>query len=106
MFFWGEIVNTVIHLLNRAPTKSHQGKTPYEAWSNIKPQVYHLRIFMCVVHVKKHSGSLKKLEGRSTPMVFIGCERGMKGYRDMIKKMDPYTSPKLLFLRRRKARIG
>ena len=30
--FWGEAVVTAVHLLNRSPTKSLQGKTPYEAW--------------------------------------------------------------------------
>jgi len=30
--FWGEAVATAVHLLNRSPTKSLQGKTPYEAW--------------------------------------------------------------------------
>jgi len=30
--FWWEVVVTTVHLLNRSPTKSLQGKTPYEAW--------------------------------------------------------------------------
>jgi len=30
--FWWEAVVTTVHLLNRSPTKSLQGKTPYEAW--------------------------------------------------------------------------
>jgi transposase InsO family protein len=30
--YWGEAVMTVIHLLNRSPTKALDGKTPYEAW--------------------------------------------------------------------------
>ena len=29
--FWGEAVNTAVYLLNRAPTKILEGKTPYEA---------------------------------------------------------------------------
>ena len=29
--FWGEAVNTAVYLLNRAPTKSVVGMTPYEA---------------------------------------------------------------------------
>jgi hypothetical protein len=27
--YWGEAVMTEVHLLNRSPTKSLQGKTPY-----------------------------------------------------------------------------
>jgi hypothetical protein len=29
--FWGEAVMTVVHLLNQSPTKSLEGKIPYEA---------------------------------------------------------------------------
>ena len=32
--FWGEAVTTAVYLLNRAPTSSLRGKTPYEAWYN------------------------------------------------------------------------
>jgi hypothetical protein len=46
--FWGEAVTTAVYLLNRAPIKSLQGRTPYEAWYNRKPSVHHLRTFGCV----------------------------------------------------------
>jgi len=29
--FWGEAVKTVVYILNRSPTKSLSGKTPFEA---------------------------------------------------------------------------
>jgi hypothetical protein len=31
-WFWGEAVNTAVHILNRCPTKSVTGMTPFEAW--------------------------------------------------------------------------
>ena len=79
--FWGEAVTTAVYLLNRAPTKSLQGRTPYEAWYNKKPRVHHLRTFGCVVHVKQAGPGISKLSDRSTPMVFIGYEKGTKGYQ-------------------------
>ena len=85
--FWGEAVNTLVYLLNKSPTNSLEGKTPYEAWTRIKPNVDHLRVFGCLAHVKKVSGNLKKLEDRSKPMVFIGYEKGSKPYR----VYDPFT---------------
>ncbi|KAL6621206.1 hypothetical protein ACP70R_033638 [Stipagrostis hirtigluma subsp. patula] len=47
--YWGEAVTTAVYLLNRTPTKSLEGKTPYEAWHGRKPAVQHLRTFGCVV---------------------------------------------------------
>jgi transposase InsO family protein len=79
--FWGEAVSTAVYLLNRSPTKSLKGKTPYEAWHNRKPKVHHLRTFRCVVYVKKVGPGLTKLADRSTKMVFVGYEAGTKGYR-------------------------
>jgi hypothetical protein len=85
--FWGEAVATVVYVLNRAPTKSLQGKTPYEAWYKKKPSVHHLRMFGCVVHVKNIGPGVSKLSDRSKPMVFLGYEPGTKGYR----AFDPTT---------------
>jgi hypothetical protein len=79
--FWGEAVSTAVYLLNRAPTKSVVGMTPYEAWYGRKPSVDHLHTFRCVVHVKTVAGHTNKLADRSTPMVMIGYEAGMKAYR-------------------------
>jgi hypothetical protein len=79
--FWGEAVTTAVYLLNRAPTRSLQGRTPYEAWHDRKPKVHHLRTFGCVAHVKKIGPGVSKLTDRSVPMVFIGYETRTKGYR-------------------------
>jgi hypothetical protein len=68
-------------LLNRAPTRSLQGKTPYEALYKKKPKVHYFRMFGCVAHVKRVGPRINKLLDRSIPMVFIGYEIGTKGYR-------------------------
>lgn len=79
--FWGEAVTTAVFLLNRAPTRSLEDMTPYEAWYGTKPAVHFFRTFGCVAHVKVTGGHIRKLDDRSTPMVFIGYEPGTKGYR-------------------------
>jgi transposase InsO family protein len=79
--FWGEAVTTVVYLLNRSPTKSIKGKTPYEVWHGRKPQVGHLRTFGCVCHVKKIGTGLGKMSDRSSKMVLLGYKTGTKGYR-------------------------
>ncbi|KAF8783882.1 hypothetical protein HU200_000329 [Digitaria exilis] len=68
--FWGEAVTMVVFILNRAPTKSLKGITPFEAWHGT-----------CVGHVKVTKPNLSKLEDRSAPMVFLGYEPGSKVYR-------------------------
>ena len=77
----GEAVKTAVYLLNRAPTKSLNRKTPYEAWFGRKPGVKHLRTFGCVAYVKKLGPGITKLSDRSVPGVFLEYEPGTKGYR-------------------------
>jgi Reverse transcriptase (RNA-dependent DNA polymerase)/Integrase core domain len=79
--FWDEAVTTAIYILNRATTKSLVGMTPYEAWYKHKPTVQHMRTFGCLVHVKTIGNHVKKLDDRSTEMVFFGYEKGSKAYR-------------------------
>ena len=79
--FWGEAVLTVVYVLNKSPTKSLQGVTPFEAWHKRKPRVSHLRTFGCVANVKQNGPGLNKLSDRSKKMIFIGYEAGTKGYR-------------------------
>ncbi|WVZ58489.1 hypothetical protein U9M48_008761 [Paspalum notatum var. saurae] len=72
---------SVTTAVNRAPTQSVEGKTPYEVWHGAKPPVHYLRTFGCVAHVKVAGKHLAKLDDRSTPMVFVGYEPGTKAYR-------------------------
>jgi len=43
--FWGEVVNTTCHTLNRVYFKTDTKKTPYELWSGKKPIVKYFKIF-------------------------------------------------------------
>jgi hypothetical protein len=72
---------TAVYLLNRSPTRSLEGKTPYEAWHDKKPGVHHLRTFGCVVYMKVTHPHLTKLDDRGKKEVFIGYKAGTKGYR-------------------------
>ena len=79
--FWGEAVKTAVYLLNRSPTKSLNGQTPFEAWYGRKPSVRHLRTFGCLAYAKRIGPGVTKLSDQSTPGVFLGYEPGTKGYR-------------------------
>jgi hypothetical protein len=79
--FWGEAVKCAVNILNRAPTRSLNGITPYEAWNGRKPTVEHLRTFGCVAHMKKTGPGITKLSDLSLLTVFVGYEEGSKAYR-------------------------
>lgn len=80
-YFWGEAVSTAVFILNQAPTRALDGKTPHEAWHGERPAVHFLRTFDCIVHVKITRPNLKKLEDRSLKTIFVGYEPGSKAYR-------------------------
>jgi transposase InsO family protein len=46
---WAEALNCATYIQNRSPHRSVKDKTPYEAWSGLKPEVTHFRIlFTCM----------------------------------------------------------
>jgi hypothetical protein len=79
--FWGEAVRHSVYLLNRLPTKALKAQTPYEVWNGKTPHLGHLKVFGSVGHVKNTVPHLKKLDDRSTPMVYFGVEQGSKVHR-------------------------
>lgn len=57
---WGEAVRHSVYILNRLPTRSLTGRTPYEAWKGEIPSIGHIRVFGCLAHMKVpgvHQGS-------------------------------------------------
>ena len=81
MFYALICINNHIIACYQCPTKSLEGKTPYEAWTGIKRNVEHLIVFGCLAHVQTDSCNLKKIEGTTKPLVFIGYEKVSKAYR-------------------------
>ncbi|KAG6530658.1 hypothetical protein ZIOFF_012901 [Zingiber officinale] len=79
--FWGEAVRHAVYLLNRLPTKALGERTPFEAWMGRKPHLAHLKVFGCIAYAKNTTPHLKKLDDRSSPMVYLGVEEGCKAYR-------------------------
>eukprot|EP00253_Pinus_taeda_P021579 PITA_21579 len=67
--------------VNRTPTKVLKNITPKEAWSSIKPDVSHFRVFgsEAWAHIpdEKHKAS----EPKSEKCIFVGCSKDIKGYR-------------------------
>ncbi|KAG6524465.1 hypothetical protein ZIOFF_014374 [Zingiber officinale] len=79
--FWGEAVRHAVYLLNRLPTKALGERTPFEAWMGRKPHLAHLKVFGCIAYAKNTTPHLKKLDDRSSPIVYLGVEEGCKAHR-------------------------
>ncbi|GKD92676.1 retrovirus-related pol polyprotein from transposon TNT 1-94 [Tanacetum coccineum] len=77
--FWAEAVTYACHLVNRLPTTTIDGKTPFEKWYGKPVTDYDsLHVFgsAAYYHVKE-----SKLDPRAKKALFMGITSGIQGYR-------------------------
>ena len=79
--FWAEAVSTANYIRNRCPTRSLDGRTPYEAWTGGVPNVSHFQEFGCNTFVLDRDSKKGKLEERGKKGIFLGYSEELKGYR-------------------------
>jgi hypothetical protein len=84
--FWGEVMNMALYIKNRCPTKAFDSKTPQEAWSGKKPDVFHLKIFGYKAFAHVHDEKRIKLKSKSMLCVFLRYYEGAKAYHLMCVK--------------------
>lgn len=70
--FWAEAVNTAVYLHNRSPTRSLDGKTPYEAWNGVRPDLSHIKVFGCDAYLFIPDEKRGKLQAKSQKCVLMG----------------------------------
>ena len=81
-YLWRELAKTAVYLINRSPTRSLEGKTPYEAWYGSKPDLSHLKIIGSAVYcVNVEDEKLKKLDPVARKCRLIGYGPGNNQYR-------------------------
>ena len=70
--FWGEAMNTSVHILDRIPSKAINDKTPWELFFGHKPFVSYFKIFGCIafVHIPDHLR--KKVDSKAQKTIFVG----------------------------------
>lgn len=81
MQFWDESVLTASYLINRTPTATLYGKTPYELLYGAKASYRHLRVFGCLCYAHYASRGEDKFAARSRRCIFVGYPHGQKGWR-------------------------
>jgi hypothetical protein len=68
---WMEALKTVVHILNRVPSKSVP-RTPYEIWTSRKPTLNYLHVWGCPAEAKLFNLSIGKLDSKTVSCYFIG----------------------------------
>ena len=69
---WAEAVSTAVHILNRSPTSSLAGITPFEAYFARKPDVSYFRVFGCDAYAHIPKAQREKFDEKSKKMMFVG----------------------------------
>jgi hypothetical protein len=76
---WIETLKTVVHILNRVPSKSVP-KIPYEMWTGRKSTLNYLHVWGCPAEAKLFNPSIEKLDPKTVSCHFIGYPDKLKGF--------------------------
>ena len=73
--FWAGAMVCAVYLSNRSLTRSVQGKTPQEAWSERKPGISHVRVSEIIAHVHVLDERRAKLDDKNERFIDRGRTR-------------------------------
>ncbi|WJX48823.1 hypothetical protein P8452_35337 [Trifolium repens] len=87
-YFWGEALNTVVHLLNLTPCVPLKFDVPNHVWNGKEVSYDHLRVFGCMAYVHIPKDERSKLDEKSKKCVFVRYGLDGFGYRffDPVKR--------------------
>ena len=71
---WAEALNTAVYIINRMPTATLDGDTPYHALFGKHASIDHLRVFGCRAYTHIYDGQRKKLDDKSKPGILVGYD--------------------------------
>ena len=80
MFLWEEASRTVAYVHNRCPHNIVKNMTPKEAFTRVKPEVGHLRIFGIPLYIHVPKEKMTKLESSGRKGTFVGYNESSKAY--------------------------
>ncbi|CAH9051136.1 unnamed protein product [Cuscuta europaea] len=85
--YWVDAIFTAAYIINRLPSPTLNGLTPYQKLFNRVPDYSFMRVFGSACYPNFNATSANKLSPRSVQCVFLGYASGYKGYRCL----DPFT---------------
>jgi hypothetical protein len=83
-----EALSYAIYIQNKSLHRYVKDKTPYEAWSSLKPEVTHFYIFYSCAWARIPSKKRKALDPQSIECIFVGYPDSVKGYRLIDLSLD------------------
>jgi hypothetical protein len=86
--FWGEVVNTACHIINRVNLRPETSKTPYEIWRGKKPTVKYFRTFGSKCYILRDRENLGKFDPKSDEGIFLGYSSTSRAYRVFNKRTE------------------
>ncbi|GBM47188.1 Retrovirus-related Pol polyprotein from transposon TNT 1-94 [Araneus ventricosus] len=97
--FWAEAIANANYTKNRLPSKSLQGKSPYELWHGKVPNIGYFKTFGCEAFVWNNKKNREKFEPRALKGIFLGYSDNSKAYRSWLteaKRVEISRSVKFL----------
>ena len=79
IIFWGECVLSAVYLINRMPTTTLKGQSPYVIFHGHQPSFAHIRTIGCLCYVTKALRA-DKFSPRAEACVLLGYSATQKGY--------------------------
>jgi transposase InsO family protein len=79
--FRAEIVDCVVYLSTRCPTKGLNDVTLQEAWNERKLNATYLKVFGSIDYVHVHEQVKTKLDDKNKMMIFMGYDQKSKEYK-------------------------
>jgi hypothetical protein len=81
MTLWVEACMTAVYVQNRSPHQILKNITPEEAFTKVKPEIGHFRIFGFPVYLHVPKEKRSKLEPSRRKGTFVGYSESSKAYR-------------------------
>ena len=80
--FWQDAVEAALHIYNRQPMCCLNWFTPISKWNGDIPNVLYFKVFGSLAYVLiPKEDRQNKLSAKAEEAIFIGCEKGTKGYK-------------------------
>ena len=80
MTLWADATSTLDYVHNKSPHQVFGNKTLEEAFTGVKPDVSHLRIFGCLVYIHVPKEKRSNLEPSGKKGTFVGYSETSKAY--------------------------